>query len=131
MSEDWNIHCLDCESTHTFDDANHRDAEMAELCKHASAIAAIAPTISALDCLGMELRTRFGRINTSWFSEHAGHRLVPINEYGALLGQCPEYVECTCGSHQRCTLAADHDGVHELRARGLTWPAGHDPRPPA
>ena len=106
MSTDWNVHCVDCNDTHGFDDANHQDELMAMLCKHADAIAALAPLLT--DHMDIELRTYWGRINPSWFAQHKGHKLVPISEYGYLLTQCVEYVKCACGSMQRCTLDAGH-----------------------
>lgn len=32
MSRDWDVYCIDCDKEHGFDNANHRDGEMADLC---------------------------------------------------------------------------------------------------
>jgi hypothetical protein len=108
--------------THAFDDANHMDELMAVLCKHAGAIAALAPMMS-------ELRERHvlgdvyfavahhGEIDTAWFAAHLGHRLVPISEYGHLLNQCTEYVTCMCGERHRCTKDYGHEGDHVVTPR--------------
>ena len=112
MSEDWNVHCLDCNATHTFQDANHEDQLMALICKHGDAIAALDGLIGGGS--DIELRTHSGRIEPAWFKLHLGHRLVPISEYGALLDQCVEYVECACGSMRRCTGKLDHEGPHAV-----------------
>lgn len=115
MSTDWNVHCVTCNSTHGFDDANHQEALMELLCKHADAIATLAPLVASDGCV--ELRTLWGRIDPAWFAEHRGHKLVPISEYGDLLTDCTEYVQCKCGSRQRCTLERGHDGDHNTEAR--------------
>lgn len=116
MSTNWYVHCLDCQDTHRFDGANHLDEEMATLCKHADAIAAIAPLIDEAG-ISIDLRTSVGNINPDWFVRHKRHKLIPINEYGAVLGQCATRVDCGCGSRQRCTLNAGHDGPHDPTSR--------------
>jgi len=120
MSTDWNVHCLDCKSTHTFDDANHQVEAMAVLCKYASAIASLAPLVRENPNV-LELRLgHYGEIDVFWFADHHTHRLIPINEYGAILGQCVEYVDCGCGSRRRCTLDHGHDGAHDPTQRTTT-----------
>ncbi len=110
MSTDWNVHCVDCNVTHTFNDANHQDQLMAMLCKHSAAIAGLADLLR--ETPDVEFKTYWGAIDADWFRKHLGHKLVPIDEYGALLDQCAEYVDCECGSHRRCTLKLAHDGKH-------------------
>jgi hypothetical protein len=112
VSTDWNVHCVDCNATHQFNDANHQDELMALLCKHADAIAGLAALTGAAGPTNVELRTYYGAIDVGWFVEHRGHRLVPVSEYGDLLTQCIEYVRCTCGSMRRCTRDVGHDGDH-------------------
>lgn len=112
MSTDWNVHCVDCNSTSRFQDANHQDELMAHLCKHAAAIAGLADLQKDAGSTNVELRTYYGLVDVSWFLEHRGHRLVPISEYGDLLTQCIEYVRCVCGSMRRCTRDSGHDGEH-------------------
>jgi hypothetical protein len=122
VSRYWSIQCLDCGEAHTFLNANHRDAEMAALCRHAAAIAALAPLFEdpGLGFWELELQTPEGRIDPRWFAEHAGHRLVPIDEYGHLLTQCPVYVDCAGGSPRRCTLDYGHAGDHDPTDRWST-----------
>jgi len=117
MSTDWHVHCLDCKDTHEFRDANWCDDDMAVLCKHAAAIAALVPLLGETRLLTVELMTMYGRIEAHWFAQHAGHRLVPINEYGDFIGQCAEYVDCACGSRRRCTLHHGHEGEHKPERR--------------
>lgn len=112
MSTDWNVHCVTCNDTHYFSDANHQDALMAALCKHADAIAALAPIAGHV-----EIQTLWGSVDTSWFVKHRGHKLVPIDEYGHLLTACAEYVTCGCGSMRRCTREHGHDGDHSTEKR--------------
>lgn len=120
MSTDWNVHCMDCNETHTFDDANHRDVEMAALCKHAAAIAALVPLMEDVTSRGVDLDLGlygYGRIEPRWFAKHLGHRLVPRSEYGDFMDQCSEYIECVCGNRKRCTLTPNHDGDHSAVPR--------------
>jgi hypothetical protein len=112
MSTDWNVHCIDCNETYTFHDANWCDVDMAVVCKYAAAIAALAPLVSETNQINIELTTSYGRIDPEWFVKHSGHRLVPIREYGHFMTQCPDYVDCTCGSRNRCTKDVGHDGDH-------------------
>lgn len=123
MSTDWNVHCLDCADTHGFNDANWCDADMAVICKHAAAIANLAPLLSETTMM-ITLHTAYGRIEPSWFAKHAGHRLVPINEYGHFMEQCAEYVTCACGSNQRCGLKVGHNGDHDPKHRSGDFAAG-------
>ncbi len=119
MSTDWNIKCLDCGDVHGFDDANHEEALMVLLCEHAKALGGLAPLLSrfARHSTDVELRTPYGRIDAAWFAKHAGHRLCPIDEYGALLGQCAKYVICVCGRSERCKLEHLHEGDCSAIAR--------------
>jgi len=119
VSADWHIHCLDCRETHGFDEAHHCDVEMAALCRHAAAIAALAPLFAdpGLGHMDLGLQTSYGRIDPDWFARHAGHRIVPIDEHGGLLTQCAVYVDCACGSSRRCTLTAGHGGDCDPTAR--------------
>ena len=112
MSTDWNVHCVDCNVTHTFSDANHQDGLMMKICQHADEIASLAELVD--DGSDIELRTHWGRIDPRWFRTHMGHNLMPISEYGDLLDQCCEYVTCTCGSSRRCTNEVGHDGDHAV-----------------
>lgn len=82
MSCDWNILCLDCKDTHTFNDANHEIELMQILIKHASAIAMLAPLFKDVYWPKIEFKTLYGEIDPDWFAYHKGHNLIPIDEYG-------------------------------------------------
>ena len=110
MSTDWHVHCVDCNVSHTFDDANHQDRLMLLLIKHADAIASLAALQS--EDRSIELRTLWGQIEANWFLNHRGHTLMPIDEYGRLLDQCHERVTCECTMVWPCTLKLGHDGPH-------------------
>lgn len=117
MSTDWHIHCVDCKATHHFDDANHREPLMLALCRHAEAIATLADLFADTDAFDVELRTMNGRIDPTWFREHLGHQLLPIDEYGTLIGQCWKYVDCGhCRQRQHCGLPRDHEGACAVEA---------------
>ena len=117
MSTDWYVHCLDCKQTHSFTESNHLDRTMAALCEHAAAIAALQPLFKMGFDIELNIPGTYTVIDVDWFAEHAGHRLVPINEYGALLDQCVEYVRCSCGNARRCERERGHDGEHDPTAR--------------
>jgi hypothetical protein len=114
MSTDWNVHCLDCKSTHHFDDANHQVDLMLALCKHADAIAGLQGLMANVGVCTIELRTMWGLVDVGWFHTHKGHTLRPISEYGDLLGECRERIVCACckASSQSCTLPDGHEGEH-------------------
>lgn len=115
MGTAWHLHCIDCRETHKFDDdANHHEDMMWLLCKHATAIAALAPLVAeAQGEVEIKLPYRCGSAaDPAWFARHAAHRLSPIDEYGRLSGQCYRPVMCTACSHtRRCSLALDHEGA--------------------
>lgn len=119
MSTYWHVHCLDCKDTNKFSNANHQEELMAALCKHADAIAGLAGLMSESLISNIDLTTSYGQVDVDWFAKHRGHRLCPINEYGALLNQCTEYVNCACGSRSRCRLAHAHEGAHSPTADGV------------
>jgi hypothetical protein len=115
MSTDWNVHCLDCNNTLHFDDANHQLGLMRALCRHAKAIAPLAELVEDPDVgWAVDLRTSYGPIDPRWFKQHATHRLAPISEYGDLDGECGERIVCAhCDrSSVGCTLERGHDGEH-------------------
>jgi hypothetical protein len=117
MSTDWNVFCLDRGDTHYFGDANHQEDVMVLLCKHATAIGALAPLLDSVD-FGLEFTTPWGRIDASWFARHATHRLAPISEYGDILDSCQERISCECGSNnRRCALDPGHAGEHQAVRR--------------
>lgn len=114
MSTDWNIRCVDCNVVHKFDDANHQDDLMVILIKHRDAIAALAPLLT--ECRDIEFRVYYGGIDAAWFAAHAGHKLIPHDEYGRDLDQCRDRVDCaSCGANHHCTLPYEHEGPHEHR----------------
>lgn len=114
MSCDWSVHCLDCQATHRFGDANHQEDVMLLLCKHAAAIAGLAGLVAepALQGWGVGISTPWGSVDPAWFRDHLGHRLAPINEYGQILGRCSEWVTCECGTVHPCAREQGHDGEH-------------------
>lgn len=118
MSTDWNVHCVDCKSTHHFSDANHQDELMLALCRHAEAIAALLE-LQKEARFDIQLRTLWGDVDIAWFREHLGHQLLPIDEYGRLYQHCRERIycgECKITAHQ-CALLEGHEGPHERSKR--------------
>jgi hypothetical protein len=110
MSTDWNVHCLDCNDTYRFDEPNHMLDLMRSLVKHAPAIAALAPLMAECGD-GVRMETYYGRIDPSWFAAHAGHHLVPKDQYGRCDDECGEYIACSaCGARHRCRLLPKHTG---------------------
>lgn len=99
MSTSWHIRCVTCGETNHFDESDHASETMRVLCDHAPAIAAIAPLVESSP-VEIRLDTPHGEVDVAWFSRHAGHALVPIDEYGRLITQCDEYAKTTDG-HDR------------------------------
>jgi hypothetical protein len=89
VSTDWNVHCVECDSTHKFNDANHMVDEMKLLVKHAAAIAGLAPLLTESRDISFRLGQYggYGDIEADRFALHLGHKLWPINEYGELLAE--------------------------------------------
>lgn len=114
MSCDWHVHCVDCNETHRFDDANHRDDLMRLLIKHADAIAAVAPLLADPEARErLEFKTYYGSIDADWFAKHRGHQLRAIDEYGRLDTQCHGYFRCgNCDHDHACRLDRGHEGDH-------------------
>jgi hypothetical protein len=115
MSCDWNLHCVTCNSTHGFDDANHQIKLMMLLIKHRHAIAGLDSLNLETEMLGHELAVDvgYGRIRTRWFATHHNHELRPIDEFGRLHRQCRENVTCgSCSTRHMCTLDEGHAGPH-------------------
>lgn len=117
MSCDWHVHCLDCKETHCFSEANHEEALMLFLCRHSDAIAALAEMVEEQHAGRpriypdtVTLRTQYGDVDPRWFKRHLGHNIVPIDEYGSVLGRCQKWVTCACGASHLCALDADHEG---------------------
>lgn len=82
---------------------------MLALCKHADLIAAFDDVMQDGEGhLTLEIMNR-GRIDTYWFKQHLGHQLIPIDEYGVLLGQCRKRIECEAGYNHDCQLDRDHE----------------------
>lgn len=117
MSCKWNVHCLDCNTTKIVGEWTKNDPEaVAALCKHAGVIAALAPVLKDvhLTYAGIVLCRKWSNngetIDVEWFARHDGHRLMPINEYGELIGSCQRSVDCSCGTRRQCRLEHGHDG---------------------
>ena len=113
MSTYWHIRCVDCKNTHTFDCANHEEKLMLMLCRNAESIAALDDMMRDPESCDVKLRTNYGEVDTAWFRSHLGHQLLPIDEYGHVLGQCLERVVCECGASHACDLSLNHEGPHE------------------
>jgi|SRR5262245_9707713 len=111
MSCDYHVFCVDCQSRHDFNDANHREGLMRHFVTHRDAIAAIAPLLAATNG-DLELKTYYGHVDASWFVAHAGHELRVIDEYGKIDGNCPRRVNCAhCKTERWCTLSFGHEGA--------------------
>lgn len=117
MSTDWDVYCADCNKTHGFDDANHCDVVMMNICAHADVLADLAPLVK-ISGHDIRVETPWGAIDCAWFAEHRGHRLRPRDEYGGFLDQCHVYVACgACGTNGRCTLQSLHSGDCSVEPR--------------
>lgn len=112
VSCDWRIWCLDCEEENYFSDANHQEELMRKLIEQAPAIVAFAPALRALGG-DVKFETYYGSVDPDWFEKHAGHRLVPRDEYGRCLDECGTRTTCSACEHpDRCRLPTKHEGEH-------------------
>lgn len=81
MSKDYHIHCATCATTHRFDDANWQEELMRELIEAAPKLAEIAKMKLGGTFWSVEVRTSWGVVDLEWFERHAGHELIPVDEY--------------------------------------------------
>jgi hypothetical protein len=111
MSCNWDIKCVDCNERHHFHDMNHEERVMLALIRHAGAIAALDALASDPEAkVELVIAWRGWRVDTAFFKKHQGHHLRPIDEYGRLLGDCTERVECpSCGAVHPCKLPEGHE----------------------
>jgi len=114
MSCKWNIVCLDDGEEHGLLEANHMELLAWKISQNAPAFAALLPLtdVVRLVATGEGGWGDYGTLSSKWFAKHATHRLWPQNEYGELLGDCPNYATCaSCrSSHKRCAQRAGHEG---------------------
>ncbi len=95
---------MDCEDSAPISDANHADRAMLDIIANRDAIAALAP-------VGAEVKILGYWISPEWFAKHAGHRLIPRDEYGRCLDECGKDMRCgACPATYRCRLPEKHDG---------------------
>lgn len=89
MSCCWDVWCVDCATRLGVNDANHRVVEMRMLVKHAKTIEMLGAIQGemlekTLSYAPLYVELNGITIEPIWFRVHAGHHLVPINEYGEL-----------------------------------------------
>ncbi len=124
MSNHWDLRCLDCDV-----DAglswNHGERQLNELVPLLAAIAAAKPAMDLLDCevVNSTYLDFSGAPScvAAFAAHHAGHRVVPVDEYGALSGECGRSYQCgCCGLRPKCHLPPDHAGPHRPTSDTLT-----------
>ena len=110
---------MDCDKEHGFDNANHRDGEMADLCANGPKIKQLIILMRSIPSLQYRLTPEnfqdYQSLDLDFWVEHGEHKLVPRSEYGDLLGRCSQRIccsKCGCGWHQRCALLPGHEGDH-------------------
>lgn len=91
---------------------------MMSLVKLAPEIAALHPAMKKLAPIGysfgadLTINERY-RIDTAWFAEHAGHRLIAVDEYGRCYDECGEYFSyCDCEHRRKCRRTSGHADRH-------------------
>ena len=114
MSTEWDVYCVNCERCAGFEDNHGRDRMRAYIEKRATleAAAALGRDLKSLGLMGLEVAHCGGGSFPVWFfAEHAGHKLVPRDEYGSLDGECAKRVRCaTCSALHWCKRPKDHEG---------------------
>ncbi len=105
MSTYWDVYCRTCKEGAGLQE-NHNEQGMFDLIRAAPALATLPDGIG----LGVE-SDRGSRLDMEWFRKHAGHELIPIDEYGRFSGQCSKWVQCSCcGTRKHCQLLSKHEG---------------------
>ena len=108
MSCDWDVWCTTCDVGLGLDWSHGEHACLA-LIEQRDELAHMA----SLNLLDIDVRVNGSHIDIGWFARHAGHALVPRDEYGRLFGQCGLDFGCpTCKHSERCRRPKGHDGDH-------------------
>jgi hypothetical protein len=123
MSTDYDVYCLDCDSSAGFYDANHQFELMREVAKHGPFLGAacrflLELGVSANQRSTYELKvgsygTAHYMVDFEWWAKHGDHRLVSRSEYGECDNDCYEYYRCgSCQTSLHCLLPKGHEGPH-------------------
>ena len=121
MSCDWDVYCLDCESSHGFQDTNHEDKLMRELCKIGPSLARLREIWKPIEKLRNYAEplitlnsNRYGyALSLEWWETHGNHRLVARDEYGRNDDECAEQFTCPKCKHSKwCRRSKGHKGQH-------------------
>lgn len=123
MSTYWDVHCRTCDEGLGLY-LNHEEETMHWLISQRDALAAFGRDF---DRAGASGRWGYGEVrlgddasvDCEWFAKHAGHDLVPRDEYGGYADRCGHYwVKCgECGKQSRCLLPLGHSGEHATKER--------------
>ncbi len=115
MSSCWDIVCVDCKAKMGIENANGAAELMRVLIAGREGFEKLVE--KGLDSGTLEITAdHMACVIPEFFSEHQGHLLKPINEYGRYDDQCGKYVRCeNCDASHYCVLASDHEGEHQLK----------------
>lgn len=105
MSCDWDVCCVDCNVESGISDANHQMELMRDLIANRSALEALAE-LNGPSVYDVELKISFSYIPLKFWSEHKGHKLRPISEYGQH--------DLPCGKKLFCRLCEKEISCSEL-----------------
>ncbi len=113
MSNHWDIRCLSCNEDLGFE-WNHASEEYAEVLKYRDELTACADLLAKPNLWRVNDGGALAQI-ANFLGKHRGHDLVPRDEYGRLLGQCPERTP----AYENCVLAKGHGGEHFAPAKAI------------
>lgn len=117
-------YCLDCDSSHHYDNDCSDASALQEVCRQAAALAVFGDLLKAIGSHSADYNSdpvvylndnrNAYRIDFDWFAKHAGHRIRVRNEYLHVLEECGARFGCDhCGSQsRRCRRLWLHDGDH-------------------
>ena len=110
MSNDWRIHCNDCDE-HAGFEINHGSEELARLLARRNELAAVGHVEGlVIEVWGSNYPL------PAWFKRHEGHKIVVRSEYGYDFEDCAQYASCSCCKARFvCRLPKGHDGDHAPR----------------
>lgn len=114
MSNAFDLKCLDCNAYAGFD-WNHGGDELAPVLAQRKAFEGVAVVLDSLGWRFTDIGVDGALVKAARFvGAHGGHRIVVMDEYGAIWERCAKRVEFGCGHSHYCRRRPLHEGVCSL-----------------
>lgn len=108
MSHHWRIRCVDCNAVNG-SWINRGDVVVRDAIRLAPQLAALGFAAKSA-VIHARVTIDHDDFDLAFFADHAGHKLVPHDEYGRDDDQCLKHVTCDCGHRHARRLDDGHDG---------------------